>query len=112
MTISVVVLKSAEADLFDIRHYIIKNFGRTTWNKSYNDLKKSFKQISAYPEAGRIPDELNGMGMEHYRQILSGMNRIIYELRDNTAYIHIVCDTRRDLKDLLMTRVLRPGSSA
>ena len=98
MTISVVVLKSAEADLFDIRHYIIKNFGRTTWNKSYNDLK--------------IPDELNGMGMEHYRQILSGMNRIIYELRDNTAYIHIVCDTRRDLKDLLMTRVLRPGSSA
>jgi hypothetical protein len=36
------------------------------------------------------------------------MNRIVYELRDDTAYIHIVCDTRRDLQGLLMKRIVNP----
>jgi hypothetical protein len=34
------------------------------------------------------------------------MNRIIYEVRVDVAYIHVVCDTRRDLKGLLMRRMV------
>jgi len=47
------------------------------------------------------------LGLQQYRQVISGMSRIIYELRDEVIYIHIVCDTRRDMRTLLSRRLLR-----
>ncbi|WP_256327215.1 hypothetical protein [Variovorax sp. EL159] len=54
--------------------------------------------IEVHPHAGRIPEELENLSTAQYRQVVSGMNRIIYEVRLDTAYIHLICDTRRDLK--------------
>jgi len=36
----------------------------------------------------------------------AGMNRIIYEVREDTVYIHIVCDTRQNLQGLLLKRIV------
>jgi hypothetical protein len=38
---------------------------------------------------------------------LSGQNRVIYTRRDDTIYIHVVTDMRRDLPTLLKKRLLR-----
>ena len=102
----VVFLRSAEADLKDLRRYIIKNFGTDTWAASYEKIKQSVTMIEAHPQAGRIPEELENLNAAQYRQVISGMNRIIYEVRVDVAYIHVVCDTRRDLKGLLMRRMV------
>jgi len=103
----VVFLRSAEADLQDLRAYVVKNFGAGTWPTSYRKLKDAVALIEAHPLSGKVPDEFRGLNIAQYRQMLSGMNRIIYEVRDDTAYIHLVCDTRRDLKSLLMKRIVR-----
>jgi toxin ParE1/3/4 len=63
--------------------------------------------IRAYPEGGGIPDELANLNLIQFRQIISGMNRIIYEVRGDVAYVHVICDTRKDLRNLLMKRMLR-----
>ena len=55
---------------------------------------------------GTIPPELEKLGLVQYRQILSGKNRIIYELRQNLIYIHIIADTRKEFRSLLMNRLL------
>ncbi|MET3463743.1 type II toxin-antitoxin system RelE/ParE family toxin [Variovorax atrisoli] len=102
----VVFLRSAEADLKDLRRYLIKNFGAQGWADCYGKIRKSVAMIEAHPESGRVPEELENMNAAQYRQVISGMNRIIYELRADTAYIHVVCDTRRDLKNLLMRRMV------
>ncbi|MDP9878889.1 plasmid stabilization system protein ParE [Variovorax boronicumulans] len=102
----VVFLRSAEADLKDLRRYLLKNFGADTWAASYAKIKQSVAIIAAHPQAGRIPEELEDLNAAQYRQVISGMNRIIYEVRLDTAYIHVVCDTRRDLKGLLMRRLV------
>ncbi|WP_198084303.1 type II toxin-antitoxin system RelE/ParE family toxin [Variovorax sp. E3] len=102
----VVFLQSAEADLKDLRRYVIKNFGSTAWASSYAKIKESVALIEAHPQAGRVPDELEDLNVAQYRQVISGMNRIIYEVRVDAAYIHLVCDTRRDLKGLLMRRIV------
>ena len=102
----VVFLQSAEVDLRDLRSYIVKHFGKNAWLASYSKIKEAASMIADHPKAGRIPPELESLNVVQYRQVLSGMNRIIYELRDNTAYIHIVCDTRRDLQGLLMKRII------
>ena len=62
---------------------------------------------SQYPDGGHMPAELEGFVDERFRQALSGRNRIIYQVRDDTVFIHLVVDTRRDLPALLQRIVLR-----
>ena len=105
----VVFLRSAEADLKDLKAYIVKNFGHDAWMNSYGKIKISVAMVQEHPHAGRIPDELERLNITQYRQVISGMNRIIYEVREDTAYIHIVCDTRRNLQSLLIKRIVSPS---
>lgn len=102
----VVFLQSAESDIKDLRRYLVKNFGTQAWQTSYGKLRDAIAAIASHPQSGSIPDELARLGVGRYRQVLSGMNRIVYELRGNTAYIHLVCDTRRDLQSMLTRRLL------
>lgn len=104
----VVFLESAEADLKDLRACIVESFGKDAWLASYGKIKHSVAMIQDHPRAGRIPPELESLNIAQYRQVISGMNRMIHELRDDTAYIHIVCDARRDLQGFLMKRIVDP----
>ncbi|MHB8949110.1 MAG: type II toxin-antitoxin system RelE/ParE family toxin [Rhodoferax sp.] len=103
----VVLLASAEADLRALRGYIIRNFSVSTWSDSYEKIKASVRHLGEHPFLGKIPAELEVLNLTQYRQILSGMNRIIYEVRQEAVYVHLIVDTRRDLKDVLMQRLLR-----
>lgn len=103
----VVILESAQADLVALRGYIVKNFSVATWQASYAKLKAAIRNLAVFPHLGGVPDELETLNLTQYRQILSGMNRIIYEVRQDTVYVHLIVDTRRDLKDVLMQRLLR-----
>ena len=107
MSLKVVFLQSAEQDLKELRAYIIKNFGKDTWQDSYNKIRASVGGIQTYPLGGNIPEELEILDFTQYRQVISGMNRIIYEVRQDTVYIHLVCDSRKDMKSLLIRRILR-----
>lgn len=103
-----VFLRSAEEDIKALKGYIVKNFGRESWTISYEKLKACATTLQEHPRMGRIPPELEQLDITQYRQVISGMNRIIYEVREETIYIHVVVDTRRDLQRLLMKRIVRP----
>jgi len=103
----VVILESAEYDLKELRAYLVKNFSVATWESSYSQIKTVIRHLQMFPLAGAIPDEFESLDLTQYRQVMAGMNRIIYEVRTETVYIHIIVDARRDLKSLLMRRLLR-----
>ena len=107
MSFTVVILKSAEQDIKALKHYVARQFGSETWQSSLKTLKESIQNLQTYPYAGKVPDELHALNPGQYRQIISGMNRIIYEIRQETIYIHLVCDNRRDMQDLLNRRIMR-----
>ncbi|TXT24370.1 MAG: hypothetical protein FD134_1605 [Gallionellaceae bacterium] len=107
MNYRIVFLASAEQDLKELKRYIVKNFSPQAWHSTYGKLKESIFNLKAFPLSGAIPEELAQLNITQYRQIVSGMNRVIYEARQNTIYIHIVADTRKDMKTLLIQRVLR-----
>ncbi len=111
MSFQVVFLKSAELDLKELSGYMVKNFGNDAWQASYAKLKDAVNTISTFPLGGNVPEELERLNLTQYRQVVSGMNRIIYEVRQEIIYIHIVCDTRKDMKSLLTRRLLRIGSN-
>lgn len=86
MSLAVVFLKSAEHDLKDLKGYLIKNFDRDTWNTSYSKIKNTVGIQRDFPLVGTMPEELESMNLTQYRQVISGMNRIIYEVRQETIY--------------------------
>ncbi len=111
MSFQVVFLKSAELDLKELRDYMIKHFGNGTWQASYAKIKDAVNTIGTFPPGGSVPEELERLNLTQYRQVVSGMNRIIYEVRQEIIYVHIVCDTRKDMKSPLTRRLLRIGST-
>lgn len=106
MSYKIVFLTSAEKDLKGLRSYIVKNFSLAAWQDTYSELKSSIRNLKTFPFTGSIPEELERLNITQYRQIISGMNRVIYEVRQETIYIHIVADTRKDMKTLLIQRVM------
>ncbi len=109
MNYQVVILKSAEQDLQELRAYLLKHFGRETWLDSYAGIKAAINNLKSFPYSGSAPDALEQINLAQYRQILSGQNRIIYEVRQKTVYVHVVVDARRDMKSFLTRRLLRVG---
>ena len=103
----VVILDSAEQDLRDLRRYVVKNFSHAIWLKTYSKLKESIRNLATFPLLGAVPPELETLNMNQYRQIISGMNRVVYEPRADAVYIYMIVDTRRDLESLLMQRLMR-----
>lgn len=104
------ILESAEQDLKELRAYIVFHFSKEQWLTTYGDIKEACKILAAYPQAGSIPEELAEFGTTQYRQIISGKNRIIYEIRDQAIFIHLIVDSRKDLQSILARRLLRPPS--
>ncbi|MDB5990775.1 MAG: plasmid stabilization system family protein [Herbaspirillum sp.] len=107
MSRKIVILESAEHDLNELRSYIVKDFSAKIWRNTYVKLKESIRNLQNFPQAGVIPEELEKLNLSQYRQIISGLNRIIYELRQDIIYIHIIVDSRRDMSALLTRRLLR-----
>ena len=99
--------ESAELDLKDLRSDIVKNFSAATWQKTFQQTKASIRNLASFPLLEAIPDELQTLNLTQYRQVVSGMNRIIYEVRKDTIYVHLIVDSRRDLLSFLMLRLVR-----
>ena len=105
--VKVVILDSAEKDLKELRAYVIKNFSLKVWQNTFGEIKETIRNLQHFPQAGLIPDEIAKLNLTQYRQVLSGMNRIIYEVRQDSIYVHVIADARRDMNSLLNRRLLR-----
>lgn len=102
-----VFLREAEADLHDLRTYFIHQFSNAAWHAHYRKLKQAILKLAEYPQIGSVPDEIAHLGLTHYRQVIAGQTRVIYEIQPDVIVIHIVCDTRRNMRTLLTQRLLR-----
>ena len=103
----IVLLASAELDLKELRSYIVKDFSAATWQKTFQQIKASVWNLASLPMQGAIPDELQTLNLTQFRQVLSGMNRIIYEVRQDTIYVHLIVNSRRDFLPFLLRRLVR-----
>lgn len=107
MSFKVVILQSAETDLKELRTYLIKQFSNQTWQSTYASLKAAVRNLGAQPYSGSVPEEIEKLNLGQYLQVISGMNRVIYETREQRVFIHIIADTRKNLPTLLMKRLLQ-----
>jgi len=70
-------------------------------------LEKAAGSLDRFPLRGRIPPELLHLGVRAYREIIIRPYRIVYRVTEPSVVILAVVDSRRDLADLLLERMLR-----
>ena len=98
--------KSAKEDLLSIVMRIQKESPNTAKN-IYKKLKKTAQASNFFPLKGRVVPELQAEGITLYREVLVSPWRIIYKVGDDTVYLMAIIDSRQNLDDLLIQKILR-----
>jgi toxin ParE1/3/4 len=105
--LEVKLLASGEVELKRLRRYIVRAFGMSVWETSYAQIKASIAHLRVYPESGHVVDVIGSLTGDKFREVISGQNRVVYEVKDHTLYVHLIVDTRRDLIALLQNIVMQ-----
>lgn len=98
----------ARSDLGQLRRYVVGRFDAATWSRSLAELRDRVALLVDQPRLGTVPPELEELGIHRYLELAVGRNRLIYELRDDTVFILLVVDHRRDFRAVLARRLLEP----
>ena len=73
----------------------------------YNLIKSSALDLPEFPNRGRIVPELEFFFIRNYREIIVKVWRIIYRIDGNSVYILAVLDSKRNVEDILLNRLLK-----
>ena len=101
------MIKDAEEDLYELYYYIASYDSSEKAEKVLTKIEEACKSLSKFPLRGRVPPELERIGVLENRQLISNPYRMIYEINESAVYIHCILDSRRNLSELLEKRLLR-----
>ena len=101
-----IISRFAEDDIFEIFDYY-KSINFEYAEKLLISIEDKIKKLKAFPEQGRIVPELEQQNILDYRELIEGNYRIIYAIQENTVIIHTIIDSRRNLEDLIIKKLIR-----
>jgi len=70
-------------------------------------LKYTAESLKTTPERGRLVPELLQHGLPVWRELIVRPYRILYRIDGRTVSVLAVLDSRRDLEDVLLERLIR-----
>ncbi len=97
---------SAKDDLLGIVEYIKKESPGIA-KDVYLKIRKKAHSSNFFPLKGRVVPELQKEGITLYREVVAPPWRIIYKIGDDTVYIMAVLDSRQNVEDLLLQKLLK-----
>jgi len=100
------VTQNAENDINEIIDYIAQNNPQTALIK----MEKIYAKINSlnnFPNRGSYVPELLARNIKDYRQVKEDPWKIYYKINGNIVNVLAVIDSRRNLKDLLMNKLLK-----
>ena len=95
----------AENDLARIIEYIANDSSANAL-KVLNKLKKKAANFHHSPQRGRIIPELQENGIYQYRELTVAPWRLMYRVQEDKVYVLAVLDSRQNIEDILLKRVL------
>ena len=96
----------AEDDLQSILLYIAEDSPANA-RKFFEKIKEKASSLSQLPERGRIVPELQDQGIFLYRECIVAPWRIIYRISEKKVFILTVLDSRRNVEDILLKRLIQ-----
>ena len=100
------ITQNAENDLNEIILFIAQNNPRTAI-KIMEKLQAKINTLDHFPNRGGYVPELLAKNIQEYRQITESPWKIIYKIDDKTVHILAVIDSRRNLQDILIRKLLK-----
>ena len=97
---------NAKDDLLNIVAYI-KTDSPSTANDTYQKIKEKASLSDFFPLKGRVVPELQKQGITLYREVIASSWRIIYKVGSNTVYIMAILDSRQNVEDLLLQKLIK-----
>lgn len=96
----------AEGDLRQIIDYVAKDSPDNAL-QVFKKIRQKASSLYTLPERGRIVPELQGQGINIYRELIIAPWRIIYRITDKTVFVLSVIDSRQNIEDILLNRLLK-----
>ena len=97
---------SAERDLIGIIDFIARENPENAL-KILTEIRKRVSELKSFPERGRIVPELQSQGIFLYRELLASPWRITYRIKDAQVNVLSVLDSRRNVEDILLERLIK-----
>ncbi len=95
----------AEADLKNIIEYIADE-SIVNARKVFNKIREGAANLFILPERGRVVPEFRDQGVLQYRELIYSPWRIIYKISETKVYVLSVLDSRRNIEDILLKRLI------
>lgn len=108
MSLTVMLTDSAANDLEDLYNYITQHDSANNADYVLSQIETRLNSLASSPNRGNDSDELLKLGIREYREIFFKPYRIIYRVINNTVYVLLIVDGRRDMVALLQRRLLNP----
>ena len=96
----------AEEDLKNIILYIAEDSPANTRN-IFEKIKETASRLTHFPERGCIVPELQDQGIFLYRELIFAPWRIVYRISDKKVYVLSVIDSRQNVEDILLKRLIK-----
>lgn len=97
---------NAKDDLLNIVAYIKKD-SPSIASDIYQKIRKKANSSNFFPLKGRVLPELQKEGITLYREVIASPWRIIYKVGNDTVYIMAILDSRQNVEELLLQKLLR-----
>ncbi len=97
--------ESAEKDLCHIIKFIATN-NPSLAEKIFQKIKRQTSSLYQNPKRGRIIPELQAQGIQLYRELVIPPWRTMYRISGRTVLVLGVLDSRRNIEDILLGRLL------
>ena len=96
----------AEKDLNEIIYFISEDNSRTAL-AIMERIQKKVDTLDHYPYRGSYVPELLAKNIKDFRQITEHPWKIYYKIIENKVYVMAIIDSRRNLKDILMNKLIK-----
>jgi len=100
------ITQNAENDLDEIITYIAQNNPQIAI-KIMEKIQARIKTLDHFPNRGGYVPELLAKNIKDYRQTIESPWKIIYKVDDDTVNILTIIDSRRNLHDILIKKLLK-----
>lgn len=97
----------ARQDLFGIIDYLAERNPQAA-GAVLNKLERRAAMLKSAPSRGRVIPELRRLQMQEYRELIVAPYRLIYRIYGHRVVILGAFDSRRNLEDVLVERLVRP----
>jgi len=101
---------NAKEDLLSIVAHI-KEDSPSIAREIYQKIKKKANSSNFSPLRGRVVPELQKESITMYRELISSPWRIMYKVDNDTVYIMAIFDSRQNVEELLLQKLLRSSNA-